>query len=214
MCVWTRRLFTLNRKARQTDTLAERAGEETIFNLLIVVGFFFVLLMHFLLFLDNIGHFWETTGLAGGSCCLSLILHTSTWWTQSSGSWRWGVNTLLFIETVALRFLWKVLWQVSFIAGDSMEKSGMCVLSCGPRCERCLLGESRLWETVTRPLGLEVCQDSARCCEWWMGCRVHCLASGENGKHSDGFCFALKRRFIGEMMQFFANDEEKKTLNI
>lgn len=196
MCVWTRRLFTLNRKARQTDTLAERAGEETIFNLLIVVGFFFVLLMHFLLFLDNIGHFWETTGLAGGSCCLSLILHTSTWWTQSSGSWRWGVNTLLFIETVALRFLWKVLWQVSFIAGDSMEKSGMCVLSCGPRCERCLLGESRLWETVTRPLGLEVCQDSARCCEWWMGCRVHCLASGENGKHSSQPAFVLRWRDV------------------
>ncbi len=167
MCASARRLFTLNRKGRQTDTLVARAGEEAVFffffYLLIVVFFVFFLLhciaerMHFLLFLDNIAHFWgwEIIGLGGGSVAARVWSFTF----QCFG-WR-GVKMmepeLRFLEVrcqYALIYrnhntaglmegVERVLWcgpsaeaeyfkqkhpKVSFIAGESMEKSDVRVL--------------------------------------------------------------------------------------
>lgn len=117
--VCARRLFTLNRKARQTRWRKEK--ENSLFYLLIVAGFWLhciAQLMHFLVFFGQRCPFlslWKQLDSQEGraSRCLSLIPsqfsvltgETSTWWTRSSGSWRWGVSMLIYrsYNTVVLK---------------------------------------------------------------------------------------------------------------
>lgn len=111
------RLFTLKRKGRQTRWRQEKERKPAFRCSLL--SLYSIALQNKCIFYC----FWSTPhtcaawacevveeeGTFDAPCFSVLTGEASTWWTQSSGSWRWGIKMFLFIETTMLFFLWKVL---------------------------------------------------------------------------------------------------------
>lgn len=179
MCVCLCQTSVYSEEKPQADTLLARAGDLHFFTQLYckadTLSFFFFFCFCFseivFIILDNLAQFCLA------SCFKSELFNwrTSTRWTQSSGSWRWGLSMLLIYRYSWQQFTARSLQLMPVYA--YIRSTLLCVISCitrrggrpplklvtcplpwSPTRVCCLQGEQRLWETETRPLGLKVCQ--------------------------------------------------------